>query len=322
MSKIFSKRILLALAIILIFFIGCNQENEHLNLKVLIVNDSRFPNITREDYNNIFLNLPKIAKRLFNLNIKKIQVIEEINISEFLERYKEKPKEKINLFDNPEKIYREQLTSVWEEEKESIIKFLGLEEENPKVIMDYIFKVYAKNLKIIKSATYNKTPIIHQDSLENSYSFFEEALRKTSEYEIILINTLIMDDSTNKDFPPAIHTLIRGGVTVGAALKSLATYKGTIIFSIFPFVADIEPFNANKNAPMDHRNKIIAYYLIHEIGHLFMYYPDNYENLKCVMCPARGFDFLKWYLQVKDGYCEKPNKRIIKYIREYYHKTK
>ncbi len=319
--KIFSKRILIAIT--LIFLIGCDLCNKQksFSLKVLVVSDPRFPNISREDYNNIFLTLPKIANKFFPLNIEKIQITEEISMSEFLNRYKDqKIKGGIDLFDNPEKIYKTQLTFLCEKEKGSIVKFLKLKEKNPKVITDYILKAYAKNLKIIKSATINKASIISKNSLENSYTFWENVIGKTSEYDIILINTLLMDDSANKDFPPSVHTLIRGGVTVGAALKSQAIHGGTIVFSLFPFVADIEPFNANENVPMRYKNTIIGYYLTHEIGHLFMYYPDDYKNSRCVMSPARDFRFLDWYLQVKDGYCKKPGRKTIQYIKSFYDK--
>ena len=128
----------------------------------------------------------------------------------------------------------------------------------------------------------------------------------------------MMDDSLNEIFPPAIHTLIRGGVTIGAALKSRATYKGTVVLSILPFIADISPFNVIEKSQISYRNDIVAHYITHEFGHLLMYYPDDYANPKCLMQPARGFDFFNWYLQVKNGHCEKPSKKVIKYIKRYY----
>jgi hypothetical protein len=142
-------------------------------------------------------------------------------------------------------------------------------------------------------------------------------VRYRDDFRLIFINTPFIDDLLSD---PAIHTLVRGGITCGFvdSVNSGAKNEWGGVFTTFPFLSECEFLKSERdeNYPKDReeRLKIAAYQICHELTHLLLRYDDAYDHLNCILNPPKGLRYKKWYDGiVKSGKCPKKHKRYKQY---------
>lgn len=108
---------------------------------------------------------------------------------------------------------------------------------------------------------------------------------------LLLINCPIIEDTAVVD---TIHAFARGGILVG----STPAQESYCLVSLFPFLSDAEMISKERGQ-ITNLEEAISYYVVHELGHLFLKLPDTYIHDGCVMNPMKSFKLQDWYENIR-----------------------
>ncbi|TAL32188.1 MAG: hypothetical protein EPN93_16360 [Spirochaetes bacterium] len=175
----------------------------------------------------------------------------------------------------------------------------------------HVYRGYVDNLrKIYQIPTHDVTLLADPAYLETlTYPFWDMAVREYGGAQFILSNTVMADMET--ELP--IYVILRGGVTTGLTERNEKSHVGgAIVLFTLPFISDDNFFTAAREEaiPAHEMTDVIALYAVHEFGHLLNHYKDYSDHENCIMVPAHGLNYYKWYRERKEKKCELPHEKL------------
>lgn len=105
---------------------------------------------------------------------------------------------------------------------------------------------------------------------------------------------------------------LRGGINAGLVAQNPGPLQGVIVFSAYPFLAKAGVLQEGRGAPPEDPVRVMALYLVHELGHLIRRWGHAWEHpLGCLMRPALSLDYEAWFQRVQTyGPCRLPHPRM------------
>jgi hypothetical protein len=142
-----------------------------------------------------------------------------------------------------------------------------------------------------------------------TYPFWDVAIREYADAQFIVSNTVMADMET--DLP--IYVILRGGVTTGMTEKNPSgPAGGSVVLFTLPFISKDNFFEAarEEKIPAAEKTDVIALYAVHEFGHLLNHFKDYSDHEHCIMVPAHGLNYYKWYRENKANKCALPHEKL------------
>jgi hypothetical protein len=167
-------------------------------------------------------------------------------------------------------------------------------------VLQKIYQLPTQDITLIASPGY-------VDTL--TYPFWDVAVREYRDAQFIVSNTVMAD----MEIELPIYVILRGGVTTGLTERNPASPAGgSIVLFTLPFISKDNFFEGAREEaiPAAEKTDVIALYAVHEFGHLLNHYIDYSDHEHCIMVPAHGLNYYKWYRENKARKCELPHEKL------------
>jgi len=310
-------KILLFLITLILF--GCVKEKVY-DVKVVRATDSRYSSLNDEEFGLVLEKTKEIMREHFNIKIVYSYIGEE-GMSDFFDKYSVRvpnpekrfwEKRRCNIFSPDIKRFRADIFNYLKKyELDRLKEFLSEEEKGIKTYeeaTERVMEIYERKLNLINKELDPSRPEIY------SYTQWLLLVRYRGDFNLIFINTPFIDDLL---FDPAIHTLVRGGITCGFIdpVNSGPKNEWGGVFTTFPCLSEIEFLKLERDTDypeaQKERLKIISYQMCHELAHLLFEYDDAYDHPNCILNPPKGLRYKIWYDGIiKAGKCPKKHKKF------------
>ncbi|MDH5546601.1 MAG: hypothetical protein OEZ43_13485 [Gammaproteobacteria bacterium] len=123
--------------------------------------------------------------------------------------------------------------------------------------------------------------------------------------DIIITNQLVV---SAEYAPTDVHTLIRGGISVGSTFYGKNTHSKKFAFlSTFPFFESHEYLSYLRGDEVyTHQEalELSGTYLVHELGHMLLHLGHPLNHHECVMNPVTMLEFKNWATGLDASECK------------------
>lgn len=299
-------------------YVSQPTTNQFLNLRVLVVNNSRLALLNIQDAENILLLAKVIAKKQLDIDIS-FSKVELKKISEVKSYLSEAEiswieSQRLNLSKSDDIA----------ELKRAMHSELSLNENMSTEVQKYALPHLAKqptnnskdafiealadtqiqiNKKWESQTALDGQPLILAD-LFNEFSFWQSIGYLPIDYEVVLTNQIIV---SSERIGNAVHSALRGGVSNGVTNSSNKSANGAVsVVSTFPFFSrdkTTKTLRGNKSYTKQDSQKYATALLVHELGHQLLHLGHPFNNSNCIMNPPQRLQFDAWYQGLDSNKC-------------------
>jgi tetratricopeptide (TPR) repeat protein len=144
-----------------------------------------------------------------------------------------------------------------------------------------------------------------------SLATFERMMRSKAPWDVMLTN---MPQLYSPEDGSALHALLRGGLIGGFTIwnnpgKPPGSSMMVTSFTLDSAAAAVTELRGRPPlAPAD-RTEALVYLVTHELGHMLLRLPDNYDHANCLMRPPLDVNYLDWGRSITAPGCEECRRR-------------
>lgn len=322
----------LSLSLICLFLLSCEKEpqwavvklpdlpNETITLSVANVVNTRFPQLTDQQLQQILDKTTEMMKQHFGLSVSFTRP-ETVSIDVFFgylkdvvlrERRKDIVKfgevSEAERFRMREGVYK-RLTTYWND-REVVADYA-----RPYLLTPYEgddFKKLAKALvdTLLMRLQYwqdqkaeDGKPVI-DDKPYNEWVWWDSLGYGDMPYDVVITNQIVASAET---YDMSVHSSIRGGITAGTTTFSKQSqFNAYAYIMVYPMLNDTDmlvKLRDDMSYTSDQTTTYAAALLAHELGHLLLHLGHPFGNQNCIMSPTPLLKYREWYENLDPAQC-------------------
>ena len=144
-----------------------------------------------------------------------------------------------------------------------------------------------------------------------SLASFDRMMRSRAPWDVMVTN---MPQLYSPEDGSALHAVLRGGLIGGFTIWSNPRKPpgSSLMVTSFPLDSTAAPVTELRGRPpleSADRTETLVYLVTHELGHMLLRLPDNYEHSNCLMRPPLDVRYLEWGRAVRAPGCEECRRR-------------
>lgn len=302
--------------------LACSQEPEwasvalpdvskEVRFRVANVTNSRFPQLTDEQLQQILDKTVVLVKEHFDLDVifEKPEAVKIETLFETLpEKVKKERQKEIVKFDavseaDTIKMRRgvyEVLGKYWDD-RQAVVDYANPYLLTPVAGNDFKQLSVALVETLLKRLEYWLTekagdgqPVI-DDKPYNEWVWWDSLGYGDMPYDIVITNQLV---ASAEMYDMSVHSSIRGGITAGTTTFSKqARYGSYVYIMLYPMLNNSEmlvELRDDKAYTDEQLTTYAAALLTHEIGHQLLHLGHPFGNPKCIMSPTPLLKYREW----------------------------
>ena len=285
--------------------------DDTIQLRVANAVNSRFPQLTDEQLQQLLDKTVLMVKQHFNLSIA-FEKPESITIQ--------------NLFDAlPEHVKKERQKDIVKfaaasntdvsKMRESVYDVLNKYWDDRQAVIDYASPYLLSPIKgndfnqlsialvdtLLKRLKYwqmqkaaDGSPVI-DDKPYNEWVWWDSLGYGNLPYDVVITNQLV---ASAEMYDLSVHSSLRGGITAGTTTFSKQARYGSYVYAmVYPMLDDshmMVELRNDKSYSSDQVTTYAAALLTHEIGHQLLHLGHPFGNSNCIMSPTPLLKYREW----------------------------
>ena len=313
----------LMLLLILFVTLSCDKEpqwqaapmpdlpDDTIHLRVANAVNSRFPQLTDEQLQQLLDKTVLMVKQHFNLSIafEKPESISIQNLFDALPEHVKKERQqdivKFAVVSDADVIkMRESVYGVlnkYQDDRQAVINYASPYLLSPIKGNDFnqlsaaLVDTLLKRLKywqLQKAADGN--PII-DDKPYNEWVWWDSLGYGNVPYDVVITNQLV---ASAEIYDLSVHSSLRGGITAGTTTYSKQARYGSYVYvMVYPMLNDSDmlvELRNDESYSSDQATSYAAALLTHEIGHQLLHLGHPFGNSNCIMSPMPLLKYREW----------------------------
>jgi hypothetical protein len=123
-------------------------------------------------------------------------------------------------------------------------------------------------------------------------------------YDVVITNQIV---ASAEVYDMSVHSSIRGGITAGTTTYSKrAQFNAYVYIMVYPMLNDSDMLVQLRNDEHYTSEQITTYaaaLLVHELGHLLLHLGHPFGNHNCIMSPTPLLKYRQWYDELDASQC-------------------
>ena len=309
--------------LLLSVLVSCNKEPQWqpvplpnlpdgtIHLRVANVVNSRFPQLTDEQLQQLLDKTVLMVKQHFNLSIKfdkpKSITIQKLfdSLPEHVKKERRKDIVKFGAVSQADTIKMRQgvyavLNKYWDD-RQAVIDYASpyllspMEGDDFKQLSVALVDTLLKRLKYWQTQkAADGLPVIDEHPY-NEWVWWDSLGYGDMAYDVMITNQLV---ASAEIYDMSVHSSIRGGITAGTTMYGKqASYGSYVYIMVYPLLNDSEmlvELRDDETYSSDQATTYAAALLTHEIGHQLLHLGHPFGNSNCIMAPTPLLKYREW----------------------------